>query len=162
MEVRNANSAVKPLFWFPEEVNAHVIRVTGVFTFFAAAKGAGQWAKYVAYSIVMEFVLRFLGGAKFSILGNLAFILTYPWEPKPRYGGLKQFAACCVSAFSSLGSLFFLVPFPCHDIVAAVFMGMLAVACGMEGCLDFCLGCVFFKMGIKLGLIPNERGTLNA
>jgi hypothetical protein len=110
------------------------------------------WARYVTYAIAIDFFLRLLGGGKFSVLGRVAMLLASPLNPKPRMGRPKQFATCCGIIFSWLGSLFYLVHFPGHDIVGSVFMGGLAGAAFMEGFLDFCVGCVFFRIGIKVGI----------
>ena len=62
--------------------------------------------------------------------------------------------ACCGLMFSTLAAVGYFVPFPYHEYVGAAFCAMLAGASGMEGFLDFCLGCVFFKIGIQLGIFP--------
>jgi glutaredoxin 3 len=149
----------KPYFWFPEKVDGNVVRITGVLTCFASAMSAILvhwtvffWARYVTYAIAIDFFLRLLGGAKFSIFGRVAMLLASPLDPNPRMGRPKQFASCCGIIFSWLGSLCYLVTFPGHDIVGSVFMGGLAGACFMEGFLDFCVGCVFFRIGVKLGI----------
>ena len=80
----------------------------------------------------------------------------YYLEPIPRMGRPKQFATCCGIAFSGLASLAFLLPFPGHDVVGSAFMTALAVATGMEGFLDFCVGCLVFRLGVKFGIF---RGT---
>mmetsp|Transcript_42737 Transcript_42737/g.103372 ORF Transcript_42737/g.103372 Transcript_42737/m.103372 type:complete len:375 (+) Transcript_42737:126-1250(+) len=161
--IANSNYAMTTYFWFPDKVDGNIVRLTGVLTFFASALCATLvhweqffWAKYVAYAIAIDFVLRLLGGAKFSVFGRFAMLLALPLEPIPRMGRPKQFATCCGIIFSGLGSLAFLIPFPYHDIVGSAFMGGLAVAAGMEGFLDFCVGCVMFRIGVKLGIF---RGT---
>ena len=75
-----------------------------------------------------------------------------------RHGRPKQFATVCGIIFSGFGSLCFLLASLLNvDIILYIgigFMGGLAVATGMEGFLDFCVGCVIFKYGILLGIIP--------
>jgi glutaredoxin 3 len=157
--IANSDYQMKPYFWFPEKVDGNVVRITGVLTCFASAMSAILvhwecffWARYVTYAIAIDFVLRLLGGAKFSVFGRVGMLLACPLDPNPRMGRPKQFATCCGIIFSWLGSLFYLMHFPCHDIVGSVFMGGLAGAAFMEGFLDFCVGCVFFRIGIKLGI----------
>lgn len=154
-----AKIGIEPLFWFPATVNAHVIRLTGILTCLSSLLSAlsvhwAPWGRYVAYGLFFDFILRFFAGSRLSVLGRTATVLTSPIKPKPRHGRPKQFATMCGIMFSGLGSLFYVLNFPHHDYVGAAFMGGLAIASGMEGFLDFCLGCVIFKYGIKLGLIP--------
>jgi len=161
MELRELKSPLKPLFWFPEKVNANVVRLTGVLTCVSSLLACAfsllsgfNWGPYIAYGVWLDFFLRILAGTCLSPLGRLATVLTWPMEPKPRVGRPKQFAACCGFLFAMCGSVSYLVNFPSHTITGSVFMGMLAIATGMEGVFDFCLGCAFFKIGIQLGLIP--------
>ena len=119
--------------------------------------GAGA---YIAYFILLDFFARILAGSKFSLLGRLGgFIATSCFdETKPRAGRPKQFACCCGLLFSLMGSLFYLLGsysnLDFSQFIGAAFMGMLACASGMEGFLDFCLGCVFFRLGVQLGIFP--------
>ncbi|KAL3944922.1 MAG: hypothetical protein SGBAC_001013 [Bacillariaceae sp.] len=161
--IANSNYEMSTYFWFPDKVDGNVVRLTGVLTFFVSALCAILvhweqffWARYMAYAIAVDFVLRLLGGAKFSVFGRFAMLLALPLDPIPRMGRPKQFATCCGIMFSALGSLGFLMQFPYHDIVGSAFMGGLAVATGMEGFLDFCVGCLVFRIGVKLGIF---RGT---
>ena len=156
---KRSDLSSQPLFWFPETVNAHVVRASGMMTSLAAAVSTivtpfeMVWGRYIAYALFFDFVLRLFGGSKWSVIGNISTLITSPLEPKPRHGRPKQFATMCGMLFAALGSLMFLIPFEYHDYVAMVFMGGLAIACGMEGFLDFCVGCTIFKWGIKLGII---------
>lgn len=158
LEIQLAKSASKPLFWFPQKVNAHAVRATGCLTSFSAiASAALYWTpygSYIAYFLFLDFCLRILAGSFLSPLGRIGGILVACKEPKPRMGRPKQFAACCGFTFSLLGSLFYTLSFPYSPIVGAVFMGGLAIACGLEGFFDFCLGCVFFRIGIQIGVFP--------
>lgn len=155
-----AKSTTKPLFWFPVTVNAHAVRSTGVATCLMAAAStvlslvAPPWGQFLAYYLVLDFCLRIVGGARIAPVGVVASLLVSCWDPKPRSGRPKQFASCCGLLFSILGSIFYVAPFPYHNFVGSVFMAILALCCGMEGILDFCLGCVFFRIGLQLKIIP--------
>lgn len=154
-----AQATTKPLFWFPATVNAHAVRSTGILTFMVAAASAvlaivTPWGQFLAYYLVLDFILRIAGGGSIAPLGIVASVPVKMWEPKPRSGRPKQFASCCGFLFSFLGSIFYLLPFPYHTYVGSVFMAILAICCGLEGFLDFCLGCVFFRIGLQLKLIP--------
>jgi glutaredoxin len=158
LEMQSAKSGSGPLFWFPEKVNAHAIRATGILTSLAAMASAAMqltWAPYgayFAYVILFDFFMRILAGSFLSPLGRIAGVLVSCWEPKPRMGKPKQFAACCGFTFALLGSLFYSLSFDHHNLVGAGSMAMLSIACGMEGFIDFCLGCFFFKIGIQIGV----------
>lgn len=156
--ISKSKIGVEPMFWFPSTVNAYVIRLTGIMTCICSALSAvsvqyADWGRYIGYALFFDFVLRLLAGSRLSIVGRIATVLAMPLEPKPRHGRPKQFATMCGVVFSGLGSLFYVLDFPNHDYVGTAFMGGLAIASGMEGFLDFCVGCVMFKYGIKLGLI---------
>jgi hypothetical protein len=149
-------STREPLFWFPSTVNGKVVRCTGMCTSVTAVlcvvlSYLTSWGQYISYYLVMDFVLRILAGGKFSLLGNLATLLTTCLEKEPRSGRPKQFACMCGLIFSLLGATFYAAGFP---IVGSIFIAGLAAASGMEGFLDFCLGCVFFRIGIQCGIIP--------
>jgi len=172
--ITKAKLDLKPYFWFPEKVNANVVRITGILTCLISAAAAVLvhyeqffWGRYIAYGIFFDFVLRLLGGAGVSLVGRIGMLLVSQMPPKPRLGRPKQFATICGIIFSGLGSLFYVWQFPHHDIVGSVFMGGLAIATGMEGFLDFCVGCVFFRIGVELGLLgtfgreANEAASQN-
>lgn len=115
--------------------------------------------------LFLDFCGRILAGSRASLSGTLATILVkqiFQWEANPRVGRPKQSAACFGWTFSLLGSIAGLVAIlPCHHWVAAAVMLTLAVACGMEGLIEFCFGCFFFKLGIQLGLVPKYRKRKN-
>ncbi|CAJ1952184.1 unnamed protein product [Cylindrotheca closterium] len=161
--ISNSQYSMSTYFWFPDKVDATVVRITGSLTFFASVLAAVLvhfeeffWAHYVAYVVAIDFFLRFLGGARISLFGRIAMILAFPFEPMPRMGKPKQFATCLGLLFSVLGSFAFLAPFPYNDYVGSAFMAGLAIATGLEGFLDFCIGCFIFRIGVKLGFF---KGT---
>ena len=151
-----ALSTRKPLFWFPDSVNGKVVRCTGTLTCGTAlvcviATYLASWGPYISYYLVLDFVLRILAGSKLSPLGRLATLLTIFMEPDKRAGRPKQFASMCGLMFSLLGAAFYAAGI---DIAGSVFIAGLAGASGMEGFADYCLGCVFFRIGIQVGIIP--------
>lgn len=161
--ISNSKYQMSTYFWFPDKVDANVVRFTGCLTFFASALSAVLvhfeeffWARYVAYVVAIDFLLRLLGGARVSVFGRIAMFAAYPFDPVPRMGKPKQFATCLGFLFSALASVAFLAPFPYNDYVGSGFMAALALATGMEGFADFCVGCLIFKICVKLGLF---KGT---
>ena len=149
-------STRQPLFWFPGQVNGKAVRCTGILTCLAAtacvvASHLAPWGGRISYGLALDFAARVLAGSRLSVLGRAAAPLALCLEPEPRAGRPKQFASMCGLMFSLLGALFYFFELP---IVGSIWIAGLAVASGMEGFLDFCLGCVFFRIGIQLGIIP--------
>jgi len=147
--------AVNPLFWFPNTVNNWVVRLTGLQVTILCAlsivyreERAGWW---IAAFLLIDFFTRLVVGSSLSLLGMLATVLTAPIKPDFKPGAPKQFAAACGTMFSLIGSCCF---FTEHYIPGACVMGGLLGAAGLEAFLDFCLGCVFYGLGIRFKLIP--------
>lgn len=162
----SSNYYTRPYFWFPEKVDASVVRITGALTFFASALSAILvhfedffWARYVAYAVAIDFLLRLFGGARISFLGRIAMFMALPLDPVPRMGRPKQFATVLGLLLSALGSIAFLLSFPYNDHVGSAFMGSLAIASGTEGFLDFCVGCTIFRLGVKLGIFKGTSSS---
>lgn len=156
--LNESNLKHKPYFWFPDKVDAAVVRVTGVLTFFAAVVSLAfvllgfNWARYIAYVITLDYFLRLLGGAPVSLIGRAAMLLTIPFDPEPRLGRPKQFATILGLFIAVAGSICYLAEFPHHDYVGSAFFGVLAIASFLEGFLDYCIGCAIFRFGAKLRL----------
>jgi len=150
-----ALSTREPLFWFENSVNGNVSRCTAVLTCATALVCVGatylaSWGHYISYFLLFDFLMRILAGSKLSVLGRLSTLLTLFAKPDPRAGRPKQFASMCGFIFSLLGTIFYLSGL---NIVGSVFICGLAVACGLEGFLDCCLGCTVFRIGIQCGII---------
>jgi glutaredoxin len=153
-----AKIGTQPLFWFPSTVNANVVRVTGCLTSICSLVSAVavqwfDWGSYLACALFLDYILRLLCGSKLSPLSRFATVCTSCWKPKKRLGRPKQFATMLGVMFSGMGSLCFCFNVERLNYVGTAFMGGLAIASGMEGFCDFCVGCVMFKWGMKLGLI---------
>lgn len=143
------NSGYQPLLWFPQTVNKWAIRSTGMLTctasmISAASIGHPNRAGWIAAVLLGDFVLRFAAGSRFSPISKLGGSFVSSWEPVKRPGAPKQFACVCGIMFSGLGAAFYLTGRP---EMGCGFMSMLSIASGMEGALDFCLGCKFFAIG---------------
>ena len=142
------SKAMNPPFWFPNHVNNWVIRLTGFQVFCLSVLSAAFhyeiWGRYLAVGLLVDFGLRLVAGAHLSPLGMTSTVLTSFFKPDFRPGPPKQFAAFCGVFFTFMGTLFYFLDFHYHDVVGAVWMGMLAFAAGLEAFLDFCLGCLFY------------------
>jgi Domain of unknown function (DUF4395) len=99
---------------------------------------------FTAVALLIDFGIRMTVGSFLSPLGMIATLCTSPFEPNFRPGPPKQFAAFCGVFFSLVATIFFFIDFEGHEIVGAVWMGMLAGAAGLEAFFDFCLGCLFY------------------
>jgi glutaredoxin len=156
--INKAKLTTKPLFWFPEQVDAHVIRIGGLLICGTSLATSllvywYSWGAYLSYGLAIDFLLRVLAGSFLSPLGRIAWLLAKLVGSKPRAGRPKQFAALCGLFFSTLASILYAIPVFGTNIAGSIVLALLACAAGMEGFLDFCVGCVVFKWGVKLGLI---------
>jgi glutaredoxin 3 len=152
-------NAVMPLFWFPPTVNHVVVRLSGriccilaiTSVVFVYAFPALQWGEWIAAFLLGDFFLRVLSGASLSLIAQLAVLLTATKPPDLRPGPPKQFASACGLLFSLLATILY---FTSMKIAGSVVCAMLALATGLEGFFDFCLGCFFFSKCIQYGIVP--------
>ena len=154
---RDRSDAVHPPFWFPNVVNNYVVRLTSVEILAVSIVSIifrdDLWGKWLSAFMLADFTLRTLVGAGMSPLGMIAVVAAAPFKPQFRPGPPKQFAA-------SVGVLFTLVCTCCyftdHEVAGAVVLGILCLAAALEGVFGICLGCEFFQIAIKYGLVPNS------
>lgn len=160
LAVEHRSTARNPLFWFPNTVNNRVVRLTGLQVFVLSVLSAAfyteLWGRYLAVFLLIDFGLRFTVGSFLSPLGMIATAAASPFTPNFKPGAPKQFASFCGVTFSLLATIFYFVEFEYHEIVGAIWIAMLAGASGLEAFFDFCLGCVFFGLGIQFKLLPDD------
>lgn len=153
--VPHRGKAVHPLFWFPNVVNNYVVRLTGLFVTALCAICIAfheyRTGKWISAFLLLDFSIRLFVASSLSPLGMLATLLVSPLKPQFKPGPPKQFAACCGVCFTLVGTACF---FTGHPIPGACVIGGLLGAAAMEAFLDFCLGCVFYGLGIRFGLVP--------
>ncbi|GAX15836.1 hypothetical protein FisN_2Lh445 [Fistulifera solaris] len=154
------STARNPLFWFPNTVNNRVVRLTGFQVFVCSVLSAAfhteLWGRYLAVFLLVDFGLRMSVGSFLSPLGMIATVVASPFAPTFRPGAPKQFASFCGLTFSLLATIFYFAKFEYHEVVGAIWIAMIAGASGLEAFCDFCLGCVFFGLGIQFGLLPDD------
>lgn len=147
--------ALHPLFWFPNVANNWVVRLTGLLvtalTALSIAFYEHRTGKWIAAFLLLDFTIRLFVGSSMSPLGMIGSLLASPFKPQFKPGPPKQFAASCGTMFTLIATCCF---FTGHNIPAACVMGGLLGAAALEGFFDFCLGCVFYGLGIRFGLIP--------
>ena len=148
----------RPLFWFPPTINKWAIRATGLLSFAASTllavqlltlrEGPNWVCRICTILLFLDFLLRFFSGSRVAPIaqlgGKLASIPQLNLSPIPRPGAPKQFASFCGTTFSGLGALAF--NYYNSPTTGAVFLTILAICTGMEGALDYCLGCKFFAI----------------
>jgi hypothetical protein len=110
------------------------------------------WGAWISAFLLIDFLTRMMVGSSLSVLGMVGTLISSPFQPQFRPGPPKQFASFCGVCFSLVATCCY---FTGNEVYGAIVLGGLAVAAGMEGFLDFCLGCVFFALGIRFNLIPN-------
>lgn len=89
--------------------------------------------------LLVDFVLRFVGGANISPVGSFSVLIVAVMEmfgskPQWRAGPPKQFAALCGLMFSFLATLFWF----CSKVGGMHMLGMARHACWC-GCVYVCL-----------------------
>lgn len=168
--VEGGRPAGGTLFHFPEVMDNRMQRLSSLWTVIICVLCAVFWKERVIawiMSILMaDYALRVLGGGNFSALGSLSFVIIGIAEyfgSKPRWvaGPPKQFAAFCGLMFSTLAAFFHLVAEHEQSLkaVGLSFTCALGAAALLEWALNFCLGCFFFSLAVKFGLVPEDVYT---
>eukprot|EP00241_Pyramimonas_parkeae_P004658 CAMPEP_0114246674 /NCGR_PEP_ID=MMETSP0058-20121206/12600_1 /TAXON_ID=36894 /ORGANISM="Pyramimonas parkeae, CCMP726" /LENGTH=909 /DNA_ID=CAMNT_0001359899 /DNA_START=188 /DNA_END=2917 /DNA_ORIENTATION=- len=163
------------LFNFPATVDNRLIRLTGaqvtVLSVLGAVFKGTALMHWVIIGLFADFTLRFFSGPSLSPLAMNSSIVIAVLErftdSKPQFspGPPKQFASMCGMMFSGLGALFLLLNQSNDESwsnwLGAAWLIGLAGAAAMEAFLNFCLGCVFFSIGIYLGVFPKGVYTVH-
>ncbi|KAL6074286.1 Glutaredoxin domain-containing protein [Balamuthia mandrillaris] len=151
------------LFWFPYNINGVQARFVGLFVVVTCILGIiFRESKTMQWSIAgmaAGYLLRFFSGANASFLGSLAGIPAFFFEPDLVPGPPKQFAALCGFLFSAIATalLFIAEEGGCGEgcyIAGSAVLGFLSFAAFLESVFDFCVGCVFFGIFVKMGIVP--------
>ncbi|MHB8330375.1 MAG: DUF4395 domain-containing protein [Acidimicrobiales bacterium] len=149
-------SRVRTVFSFPNPVNELAARVVagGVVLLCTAAIAFDQ--SWLLVPLAYGFWARVLTGPRLSPLGQLATRVVSPLlgEARPVAGPPKRFAQAIGVAFSST-ALVLWFGFGAHG-AAWVVTGLLAGAAFLESAFGLCLGCRFFNVLMRLGVISEE------
>jgi hypothetical protein len=139
---------------FPRTVNDRAARVVAAgvvgLTLLTVATG---WF-WLTIPLAYGFWARVLTGPRLSPLGQLATRVVAPrlGTPKPVPGPPKRFAQAIGVCFSTaalvLGLLLGL------ETAATVVLLTLTVAASLEAFAGICLGCELFRIGMRVGLVP--------
>lgn len=166
---QDAPNIVGALFQFPNSVDNRIIRLTGLQVFVISTliavlayqkKTSWHW---VSTGLLVDFCLRFYGGAGISPLGSIAQIMTAAMDlilpacgiasgPIWGAGPPKQFAVFVGICFTTV---IMVLQFTHHWIPCTVIAGILAFFAALEAFLNFCAGCLVFSYLIKWGIVPD-------
>lgn len=143
-------------FSFPNPVNDVAARViaSGVVLIGLIAIVFAPWLSAV---LAVGFLGRVAAGPKASLLGLLATRVIVPRlgvPPRPVAGPPKRFAQAIGLAFS-LTAAVLSIGFGLGT-AAAIVLGGLVLAAGLEAAFGLCLGCKAFAVLIRAGIVPPE------
>ena len=142
------------LLSFPNPVNEKAARVVagGVLLLSLATLVTGWW--WLLIPLAYGFWARVLTGPTLSPLGWTAQNVIAPrlGERRPVAGPPKRFAQAMGTVFSTTALALGLIG-GLHT-AAAVVLGLLVVAAGLESLAGVCLGCIAFGWLMRAGLVP--------
>lgn len=147
----------KDIFTFPNPVNEVSARVVAAGVVAMAATTVATRRRWLLIPLAYGFVARALSGPTLSPLGQLATrVITprLPVPPKETPGPPKRFAQT-IGAIISLTALVLAFGFRRTKAPYAL-VGMIGVFATLESGFGFCVGCEMFKIGMRLGLIPEH------
>jgi hypothetical protein len=148
--------ALPAVMRFPNPVNEVVARLVAAGVVLEAAAYLLTRRPIFLVTLAVGFVLRVLTGPRFSPLALLVTRVVVPrldveqrWVPGPP----KRFAQG-IGATLTVGAL--LAWLAGATELAAVLVGLVAVAATLESALALCLGCRIFAVLMRAGIIPPE------
>jgi tellurite resistance protein TehA-like permease/glutaredoxin len=161
---RNVSGSVKlarfGTFYVPEFVNKYQVRIGGTLGFIYCILCAGfydRWAtKWCVLALAIDYTLRLVFGGSVSVIGMTAAALSARYPPIYAAGPPKHFAIFCCVFLSAWSAGLYIAGYP---VGGAVIIVVLAAAVGMEGLLDFCVGCFVFSYLLKFGLVSKNLYT---
>ena len=145
------------LLGFPDPVNEVSARLVAGGVVLLAVAAIATDTEWLTLVLAYGFLARVLTGPRLSPLGQLVTRVITPRlrvEPKLVPGPPKRFAQSIGVIFSGSALLLALV-FEQHA-AAALVLGGLCVAAGLESLFGYCLGCKVFQLGMRLGLVPED------
>ncbi|NLJ52957.1 MAG: DUF4395 domain-containing protein [Intrasporangiaceae bacterium] len=145
-----------PIIGFPSVVNEKAARVVAGFV---AALGVlvlvTGW-HWVTALMAAGFLLRVLGGPRYSPIGRVAAQVIAPRLGRvvPTAGPPKRFAQAIGLGFTGVAAVAALA-FGATGL-ASVLIGVLVVCALLEAAVGWCAGCFVFAQLMRWGLIPEE------
>jgi hypothetical protein len=144
---------VAQVFGFPHPVNEKAARTVAAVVFATSILALATGWYWLLIPLAYGFWARVLTGPKLSPLGRFAMRVAAPRLGEPKYvsGPPKRFAQGMGAAMTTAAALA-VFAFGWHT-VAAVLLGALIVASGLESMFALCLGCKVFALLMRAGLI---------
>jgi len=132
------------VFSFPDPVNEKAARVVAFVVMAVAVVILATSAWWLLVPLAYGFWARVLTGPTLSPLGRLASSAVAPrlGPPVPVPGRPKRFAQAIGAALTTAAALAAL-GFGAHTL-AAILVGLLVVAAGLESLAGYCLGCKLY------------------
>lgn len=142
------------LFSFPNPVNEKAARAVAFVVMLTAALTLATSWYWLLVPLAYGFLARVLTGPTLSPLGRLASRVLAPrlGPERPVPGPPKRFAQA-LGAVMSGGAAVAALAFGANGI-ADVLLATLVLASALESMLGFCLGCQFFALLMRIGLVP--------
>ncbi len=149
-------NGVQGLFEFPNPVNEKAARTVAAVVTATSVLILATGLYWLLIPLAYGFWARVLTGPTLSPLGRLAMNHIGPRLGEKRYtpGPPKRFAQGIGAAFSTL-ALVLALPLGDHA-AAAVVLGVLVCAAGLEAIFGLCLGCRMFALLMRAGLVPED------
>lgn len=164
--------------FFPETVNGNVVQMGGVLTNVYVILLSAYWQNtkvqpWAVLALAIDFGLRTFGGSVPSIIGMIAVSLVAPFPPRWVAGINKQFAnligfimstvaaGLCLGGYPQGGLAILLALYDVMIILCSLFTLVIlyvrrVLASGLQGYLNFCLGCWMFKYFYEFGLVGGD------
>ena len=146
----------RAFFFFPNPVNEVAARTVAVGVVALAAVALGSGALWLTVPLAYGFVARTLTGPRLSPLGQIATRLVAPRLSRyAKYtpGPPKRFAQSMGAAFTLTAMSLWLAG---QSAASQVVLGVLLVPATLEAGFGYCLGCQVFRIGMRLGLVPDS------
>ena len=143
-------------FSFPNPVNEVAARSVAAGVVALAAVALGSGALWLTVPLAYGFVARTLTGPRLSPLGQIATRLVAPRLSRyAKYtpGPPKRFAQSMGAAFTLTAMSLWLAG---QSEASQVVLGVLLVPATLEAGFGYCLGCQVFRIGMRLGLVPDS------
>jgi len=149
-------SWLRGLFSFPNPVNEVSARLVAAGVVVLCVLTIAFDLKWMTVVIAYGFVARVLTGPTLSPLGQVVTRVLTPRlgiAERPVAGPPKRFAQAMGAAFSLTALLLTGLG---YWLPAQVVLGILVAAATLESAFGVCLGCITFRMLIRVGVVPEQ------
>ena len=144
------------VFSFPNPVNDVAARTVATGVILMALVAIVFRQPWLTIPLAYGFVARVLTGPRLSPLGQFATRVVAPRLPRwAKFvpGPPKRFAQAMGAAFSLTALALWLGGF---TTAAYVTLGLLIIPATLEAALGYCVGCQLFRVGMRIGWVPES------